>query len=465
MRINGEMTMEQLVAMTRKMMRRMARAMTRIMIRLTRTVATCVSATRVTAVRMLGCALMAAVTIATLCGSARGETLTLDQAIQRALAFAPTVASASAQSDLSAAMVREAGAPFYPSLAAGSEYMQAPGYSKTITNGGLSDAMLTLNYTAYDFGRRTAQARAALYQSEADNYGVRAARAQMIFDTTIAYYDLVRAREIDRELDTDDARLKRYVAVVKALRLSGRSIANDELKVETASNNIGLSLSSAHYNVEHAAAALGSLMGQFGPSDITVAEAAGLPAWPGEDLSRNPMLTAAQRTVASAKANVQAAERERYPTVKLALTAGWQGINPQHTFTHEAGASYDGLISVPIFDGGIISAHVDEARARLAAAEAQMRQVELELRKQLADATPRYRQAREQLALLTKAEPTAQDNFALTWARFLGGGNVTLLEVLDAFQQVEQLRLARPDQMFATRQAAAQAALTLGLDQ
>ena len=39
--------------------------------------------------------------------------------------------------------------------------------------------------------------------------------------------------------------------------------------------------------------------------------------------------------VASAKASVQAAERERYPTVKLALTAGWQGINPQHTFTHQ----------------------------------------------------------------------------------------------------------------------------------
>jgi outer membrane protein TolC len=119
---------------------------------------------------------------------------------------------------------------------------------------------------------------------------------------------------------------------------------------------------------------------------------------------------------------------------------------------------------MPIFDGGLISAHIDEARARVAAAGAQVREVELQLRKQLGDAEPRYRQARDQLTLLTSAEPTAQDNFALTWTRFLGGGNVTLLEVLDAFQQVEQLRLARPDQTFAARQAAAQAALVLGLD-
>jgi len=365
-------------------------------------------------------------------------------------------------------MVGEARAPLYPSLSAGSEYMQAPGYSIAVTNGGLSDAMLTLNYTAYDFGRRLAQARAALYQSEADRYGIHAARAQIIFDTTVAYYDIVRAQEIEREFIADDARLKRYVAVVKALRTSGRSITNDVLKIQTASNSAGLSLSSAHHEVERTTAVLGALTGQFGQvgrSDITVVAVSGVPAWPGQDLSRNPMLEAAQRTVASAKAAVQAAERERYPTVKLAFTAGWQGINPPHTFAHNGGASYDGLVSMPIFDGGLISAHIDEARAKVAAAQAQVRQVEFELHKQLSDAEPRYRQARDQLALLSDAEPTAQDNFALTWTRFLGGGNVTLLEVLDAFQQVEQLRLARPDQTFAARQAAAQGALVLGLDQ
>jgi len=408
----------------------------------------------------------AAVAIAALGVPAQAETLTLDQAVQRALAFAPTVASAGAQSDLSAAMVREARAPLYPSLSVGSEYAQFPGYSIAITNGGLSDAMLALNYTVFDFGRRMAAARAALYQSEADRFGVHVARAQIIFDTTVAYYDVVRAQEIERELVTDETRLKRYVAVVKALRRSGRAIANDVLKVQTVSNSTGLLRSSAHSDVARAIAVLGAMTGRFGPSsDITVAAVSGLPAWPGQDLSRNPMLEATQRAIASAKSSVQAAERERYPTVKLALTAGWQGINPQHTFTHNAGASYDGLVSMPLFDGGLISAHIDEARAKVAAAQAQERQVELDLRKQLADAELRYRQARDQLAMLTAAEPTAQDNFALTWTRFLGGGNVTLLEVLDAFQQVEQLRLARPDQTFNTRQAAAQGALVRGLNQ
>ncbi|HEY2523607.1 MAG TPA: TolC family protein [Candidatus Binataceae bacterium] len=416
-------------------------------------------------VRCLSAIVTAALAIAGLCAPALAETLTLDQALQRALAFAPTITSASAQSDLSAAIAREARAPLYPTLSANSEYMQAPGYSIAVTNGGLSTALLSLNYTAFDFGRRLAAARAALYQSEADSFGVRAARTQIIFDTTVAYYDLVRAQEIEREYIADDERLKRYVTVIKALRKSGRALANDELKVQTASNSAALARASAHYNVERAAALLGVLIGRPEAPDVSAAEVNGVPAWPGKDLSRNPMLEAAQRSVASARSAVQAAERERYPTVKLALTAGWQGINPPHTFAHNGGASYDGLVSMPIFDGGVISAHVDEARAKVAAAQAQVRQVELDLRKQLADAEPRYRQALDQLAMLSDAEPTAQDNFALTWARFLGGGNVTLLEVLDAFAQLEQLRVARPDQAFAARQAAAQGALVLGRDQ
>ena len=402
--------------------------------------------------------------IATLCAPACGETLTLDQAVLRALAFAPTVASASAQSDLGTAMVREARAPLYPSLSAGSEYAQFPGYSLAVTNGGLSDAMLTLNYTVYDFGHRMANVRAALYQSQAAEYGIRAARAQIVFDTTVAYYDLLRAHASERELISDATRLKRYVAVVKALRASGRSIANDVLKAQTASNSSQLALANAHSVTARASAMLGALIGDFGQSDLSVAELSGLPAAPGGDLADNPMLVAARRSIASSKAGVQAAILERYPTVKLALTAGWQGINPRHTFTHNGGASYDGLVSVPIFDGGLISSHIDQARARVHAADAGLRQIELDLHRRMADAALRYRQARDQLALLASAQPTADDAFALTWTRFLGGGTVTLLEVLDAYQQAEQLRLARFDQEFAARQASAEGALLQGVD-
>lgn len=416
----------------------------------------------------VGCALMAAgltVMLASTAGAADTAPLTLKQAVRRALAFAPSVEAADAQSELGSAMLRAARAPLYPSISALSEYSQTPGYSVTVANGGLSQTMLMLNYTAFDFGRRSAAARAALYQSEADEYGVGAARAQIIFDTTVAYYTLLGAQETERELESNAQRINRYVKVIEALQHSGRAIANDVLKIRTAQDASLIALSTAHHSTRRASAALGALMGEIGPTDISVAAVSGVPRWPGNDIVRNPILEAAQRKIASTEAAVQAAQRERYPTVKLALTAGWQGINPPHTYAHNGGASYDGLVSMPIFDGGLISAHVDAARARELAAKAQLRQVKFDLRRKLADANVRYRAARDQLTLLKRALPTAKADFALAWARFLGGGHVTLLEVLSAYQQAEQLRLQRFAEQRAVREAVAEAVLLTGAAQ
>src|SRR5713101_3653787 len=106
------------------------------------------------------------------------EPLTLQEAIGRALQFAPTIAATAAQSDFDSAKVRETRAPLYPSISANAEYMDAPGYDPTISNNGISTSILVMDYVAYDGGRRMAQVRAAHYAAEASALGVRAAQAQ-----------------------------------------------------------------------------------------------------------------------------------------------------------------------------------------------------------------------------------------------------------------------------------------------
>jgi len=119
-------------------------------------------------------------------------------------------------------------------------------------------------------------------------------------------------------------------------------------------------------------------------------------------------------------------------------------------------------MSVPVFDGGLISSHIDQAKAKEHSATAQARQAEYILKRRVADASLRYDEANRQLDILARAQPTADDNFALTWTRFLGGGTATMLEVLDAYQQAEQLRLQRHDQEFNAREAVAETNLLFG---
>ncbi|HEY2104187.1 MAG TPA: TolC family protein [Candidatus Binataceae bacterium] len=393
------------------------------------------------------------------------EVITLTQAVSRALRYAPSILSASANDEMSIGKLVEARSALYPDLSGAGEYNQAPGYDQRISNRGLTLAQLQATYTVYDGGRREAQIRAARYADQAARLGIQAAQAQIVFDTTVAYFDLMRNDEIVREHDKRLARLNTYVTIVQALQRSGRAIANDVLRVRTTRDQEQLTLAAAGQARAHASIVLGSLMGIFGRTDLRIANLTGLPSMPSGDIGQSPVLRAAQRQVASARLAVQAARAERYPTFKLALSSGYEGVDPPQTFRDHLGASYDGAVSVPIFDGGLITSHIQQAEAAVHGQIAIERQIELQLKRDLGDAAANYRNAHKQLTILAQSKATADDAFALDWARFLGGGNVTLFEVLDAFQQAENLHLTRLDQEFAVRQAVAQAGLLLGISQ
>ena len=388
--------------------------------------------------------------------------LSLSEAISRALAYAPAAAAAKAQSDLTDAQADEARAPLFPSVSANGEYNQAPGYDQTISNRGLTLAQLGLDYTIFDDGRRAAHLSAARYAAAASRLGVDIARAQIVFATTVAYYDLLRAREEAAESQRSVARLGQYVAIVDNLRQSGRAIANDALKVRATRDTATLALAAADAAADHAAIVLGSLIGESDPAAVRVDEVSDLPSPPTGEVTSSPTYQAADRELEAARIGVEAAKAERAPTMKVALTSGWEGIDPPKTFGHHLGASYDGAISVPLFQGGLVRAHIDEARAVQQAASANLRQTELDLKRDFADAVARYQASRKQIKLLGPAQTVADDAFALDWTRFLGGGNVTLFEVLDAYQSAQALRVSRIDDEFSARQAAAQAALILG---
>ena len=393
---------------------------------------------------------------------ASATTITLSDAIDRALHLAPSVDVAAAASDMSVAQVREQRAPLFPTLGASAEYYQAPGYNEVITNRGLSAAMLTLDYTAWDWGLRQARLRAAEYESEASRLGVAAARVQIVFDTSIAYYDLLRAREAQRDLQASLERLTRYVTTIEHLEKSGRVITNDVLKFRTARDSTELALDVARGNIERASATLGILIGEPNQPDLDIEQLSGVPPKPTGDLAQSPVMQAAQRAIASASSQIEAAKAERLPTFRVAFTTGFVGVDPPATIAHNFGGSYDGVVSLPLFDGGLISSHIDQAKAKQHSATAQARETEYTLQRRVADASLRYDQAERQLDILSRAQPNADDNFALTWTRFLGGGTATMLEVLDAYQQAEQLRLQRPDDEFNAREAVAETNLLFG---
>jgi outer membrane protein TolC len=377
------------------------------------------------------------------CGVAIGDdALDLQECIARALARAPLIERAAATGDLGEARLSEARAALMPTLRGEVQHQQSPGYDTVFTHRARSTGQLIADYTVYDGGRRLARERAAQYAARADAIGITAARSQVILDTSVAFFELAHARMAEKELAASQLRLERYITMVENLRKTGRGTANDILTIRISASDNRLQLSAAREAKRRASLMLGSLIGTFDRRDLAVAEAPTSSVPPDISIARNPVLVALGTQVRGSVHDIEAATAERYPTLQLALAAGFLGKQPVSTLQRHGGAAYGGIISMPLFDGGAIQARIDQARARERQLNAQVKQTKLELSQRLDQLRSQYDEAQEVLAILADSIPLAEDNFDLAWARFLGGGAITLLEVLDNYRQAENLRLS-----------------------
>ena len=377
-------------------------------------------------------------------------------ASRRALARAPLIERAAATGDLGEARLSEARAALIPTLRSEVQYQQSPGYDTVFTHRGRSTGQLMADYIIYDGGRRLARERAAQYAAQADVAGIRAARNQVILDTSVAFFELAHAHSAEKELASSQPRLERYITVVEYLRKTGRATTNDMLKIRISASDNRLQLSAAREARRRASLMLGSLIGIFDRSDLVVMDTP-IPSLPPDmSLDRNPALVTLRREAQASIHDVEAATAERYPTLQLTLAAGFLGKQPVSTLQRHGGAAYGGIISMPLFDGGAIRARIDQARAHERQLNAQLKQTKLELSQRLDQLRSQYDEAQEALAILADAIPLAEDNFSLAWARFLGGGTITLLEALDNYRQAENLRLSVFHQRLAVQRPVAE---------
>jgi outer membrane protein TolC len=228
------------------------------------------------------------------------------------------------------------------------------------------------------------------------------------------------------------------------------------LKIRISASDNRLQLSAAREARRRASLMLGSLIGIFDRSDLVVMDMLIPSVPPDMSIDRNPVLVILGKQAQASIHKVEAATAERYPTLQLALAAGFLGKQPVSTLQRHGGAAYGGIISMPLFDGGAIQARIGQARAHERQLNAQLRQTKLELSQRLDQLRSQYDEAQEALAILANAIPLAEDNFNLAWARFLGGSTITLLEALDNYRQAENLRLSVFHQRLAVQRPVAE---------
>ena len=320
--------------------------------------------------------------------------LGLRDAVALALAHHPSVAAAEAERRAAEAGVADAESAWRPraSLGASARQYQEPVPITPIHGFGpgefppfdetLVRADLTLRYTLYDGGGRTARAERARALAGAAGAGAEGAEQELVGRTVGSYLRVLGLAEVldahGRRLEAlaaERERVEQRFAAGRAAEVERRRVAAARAASEAERVRMAAALDAAERDLarlvggEPEATRAGRLVAvrlaeQPPPERETLARAA---------LDASPEVARARLEVVAAAAAITIADSARRPSVR----AAGEVQEFASSDGHEAG-EWNVLLEllVPLYDGGVVAARVARARAEHEAADARLRLAE-----------------------------------------------------------------------------------------
>ena len=345
---------------------------------------------------------------------------------------------------------------------------------------------LSLQWLLFDFGERKAVVHAASQASVVANVGFTAAHQQVIHAVTLAYYAERAARA---RLETAARSLKNAQTVQTAAEeryTHGVGTVVEVAQARQATAQAQLLQVQANGMAEDAYQALISAMGisaltrlkiaEIPERELPEADSRPIEQLVSEALGRRPDILAAYAAQRQSEENVRAARAEFLPKVFVSATGAYNGghlnlsaipsASPQSPGTANLTGNQFGLtvflgITMPVYDGGLRAAVLEQARAKADNAGLALTHTRDEAVRQVVLAQNGLRTNLSAYQASTSLRAAAETTFdaALTAYRH-GVGSIT--EATVAETQLLQANNASTDAYSAALSAAATLALAVG---
>ncbi|XOV80689.1 MAG: outer membrane channel protein TolC [Aestuariibacter sp.] len=298
----------------------------------------------------------------------------LYQIYQQALQNDPTTLRAQANKDAAYSGISLSQASLLPQISLSLQADRFNGDRHSDSN----DMTLELRQSIFDWSNWKNMGRAELVASQADaNYGL--AKQDLILRTVNAYFDVLQAQDDLAFSQAEKRAIERQLEQTKQRFEVGLTAITDVHEAQAQFDNAVASEISAQNNVEINLEALREITGNY-YSDISVLNtetfSASMPApsdigsWVSTAEDRNLQLLAAKIGVDISQEDIEIANTGHYPSVSLYGrynsndTTGASSDAALETDNNERfNTSYVQLsVSVPIYQGGSVSAQVEQAR-------------------------------------------------------------------------------------------------------
>ncbi|WP_455377015.1 TolC family protein [Petrachloros mirabilis] len=391
---------------------------------------------------------------------AKGRFLGLDQAVEAGLKNHPLVQEGNAGLTASTARTDQTKSLYYPQIyanvdgAAGSARINPRFVTPA---GGLLQPNLS-TYTAgflatqriYDFGLTKNLVESSQYGERAQEQDVNARRALVIVNVQRSYLNSLKRQRLVRiaeETVRERGVIASQIETLHRQQLKSK-LDLDLMRVELV--NAESMLVRRRNDLKASFAELNRAMGVAGPEDYTHEEVAidiqaqrELADLIAESLA-HPELKRAKEQMAAAEAKKRAMKSQYLPTISAIASGGYYDtFDTSRNVATGGWWAAGGVVSMPIFTGGLIDNQVKEATAQHAAALAQSTNIEQILTQQVTNAYLDTLTFAEQIKLNEEVVKTAQEAVQLAKQRYkLGLGSIVEVTQSELGLTAAQTKLA-----------------------
>lgn len=382
------------------------------------------------------------------------QVLTLHDALQRALATNPDIATARHRAKTARAGIAQAESSLWPRISVGAGYSASDnpvqafmmdlnqrnlafGPSTDFNDPAVTDNVngrVIASYTIYNGGRDTAQREAARFIADAAEHNIDVVRQELVFEVTRAFHTVQKARAFRLAAEQSVASMEANLKTAQARHEAGNALKTDvldaEVRLAEARENVVRTLNA----VKLAEAVFRNAIGARQDEPVTVTAERPrttehpVPLTGSPDVGGRPELAAMQKAVAASEKQVRVARSGRYPRVNA--FAGYDvnsGNGIDYADSWLAGVS----VEVDVFDGFLTRGKIDEAQARLDEAREQLRKLELALQLEARQAQLNIEEAHARLATTARVVQQAEESAQIAQDRY-ANGLALLTQVLDA---------------------------------
>lgn len=363
--------------------------------------------------------------------------VTLGTAVKEAVAWHPAVIEASGVLAARGEEVNAARAGYLPTISGGI----GSGYDSRVSGTWRPRPQLGASQMLYDFGKVASDVAAA-------RAGTRAGRAELLLaidtlirETAYAVIEWQRATALSTIARDQAARIREISDLVGQRSTMGAATTSDALQAQARVEAATASLTQIEAEERRWASNLAYLLGRDAPPPGVSGDvpgwlmqscAAPAPAW-----DMVPIVMVADARVARAEAGVRRSRADRYPTVSLGGDASTDIGSP---FGDRDIYNFGLRVTSNLFAGGLTRARLRGAGYELDAAQANARRARLDTSQRLAEAQQQIDSLSRLVATLESRQGNMRETGRLYRIQYLEMGTRTLVDLLNAEQELQQVR-------------------------